>query len=175
MPDNPDVPLDDKAKAKLDGIWESTNGPRSLQTLRSAAGIIGRAGREWTQPFSITLWRVDKMRSVLCDHRGGNARDAKLPGCVKLGISDDHEAESGNGGLLAHYWGRVTMFNTYGYVGASQMPSAAHKDRAVQMMPSDTALEYPQRALMYATTKGPRGRRAEWLEHKDLVTRGIWP
>ena len=45
------------------------------------------------------------------------------------------------------------MFNTYRYVGAFQMPSTAHKDRAVQMMPFETALEYPQRALMYTNTK----------------------
>jgi hypothetical protein len=31
VPDNPGVPLDDKAKAKLDGIWDATNGPRFLQ------------------------------------------------------------------------------------------------------------------------------------------------
>ena len=65
-------------------------------------------------PFSMTLWRVDEMRPVLCDHRGGNTRDVKLPGGVKLVPSDDHEIESGNGGLLVHYWGLVTMFNTYG-------------------------------------------------------------
>ena len=37
-----------------------------------------------------------------------------------------------------------------------------------------TALSYPQRALMHATAKGPPGRQAEWLENKDLATRGIW-
>ena len=31
VPDNPDARLDDKVNAKLDGIWEATNGPRFLQ------------------------------------------------------------------------------------------------------------------------------------------------
>jgi hypothetical protein len=38
----------------------------------------------------------------------------KLPGGAKLVLSDDHEVESGNGGLLVYYWVLITMFNTYG-------------------------------------------------------------
>jgi hypothetical protein len=125
----------------------------------------------------MTLWQVSKVRSILCDHRGARTKNVNLPTSggksIRL-VMDDDEVEEGTDDLLGYYWKLVIMFNTWAYVGAFQVESALHRGRTLQMFDLATALSYPQRALMHATAKGPPGRQAEWLENKDLATRGIW-
>ena len=45
-PDNPEAPLMEHERAKLQHAWEANNGPKFLAELEPAAGLIGETSRE---------------------------------------------------------------------------------------------------------------------------------
>jgi hypothetical protein len=56
-PDNPEAPLGEHERAKLQHAWEANNGPKFLAELEPAAGLIGKASREWPRDRAAQMTR----------------------------------------------------------------------------------------------------------------------
>ena len=97
-PDNPEAPLGEHERAKLQHAWGANDGPKALAELEPAAGLIGEASRECPRDRAaqMTLWQVSKVRSILCDHRGSRTKNVQLPTSggksIRL-VMDDDEVE----------------------------------------------------------------------------------
>ena len=163
-----DEPLDTQTQEDLLTQWKNTYQLQLSIHAMPSDTLLGRVYREF-QRGAPTLIPAKRMQSLFRGTLPSSKEEVNLGASIKVQLASEPEPVKS---VIAYYQALRVLANAYAIAGVHLVESVVSPGKKVRFAPLDTNMNYCDFALARAAESHPVAQQLQWLEARDLHTRG---